>query len=193
MLVENMVLRQRLPAVESAGYYMATRFSEIAGYLAAAVVFALFPFAAEMNAAGHDYRPLLKKVYLALLAFSAPLALLFALCSETVLSVLPHGSEYKAFWWARPWAIGIATLTHMVSAYTTVKVAAYKFGYYVWMIPLTLAYPATLLLAAERIHTLSGILICMTAFAAAKMFFCLVAMALEKPVNPPGRESPPRA
>jgi len=192
-LVENMVLRQRLPAIESAGYYMATRFSDISGYLAAAVVFAIFPFAAEMNATGRDYRPLMKKICLALLAFSAPLALLFALLGETVLSVLPHGDEYKAFWWAIPWAIGVATLTHMVSVFTTIKVAAYKFGYYVWMIPLTLAYPAALLLAAERINTLSGILICMTSFAAAKMLCCIVAMTLEKPVSPPSKESPPRA
>ena len=31
-LVESTVLRQRLPDMDSAGYYMATRFSEIAGY-----------------------------------------------------------------------------------------------------------------------------------------------------------------
>ena len=50
LLVESTVLRQRLPDLDSAGYYMATRFSEIATFLAATLAFTIFPFTAEKAA-----------------------------------------------------------------------------------------------------------------------------------------------
>ena len=179
-LSEATVLRQQLPAVESAGYYMVTRFSEISGFLAASLVFTLFPFAAEMNAKGSDPRPLIFKIYAAIVAFSAPLALLFWLFGKPILAAMPHGAEYSNYWWAIPWMVGMSTMGNMISTFTTAEIAANKFKYYFWFIPITLAYPAALMLAADGISSLTDMLRWMTAFNVIRLLGCILAMLLAR-------------
>ena len=183
-LVETTVMRQNLPAVESAGYYMVTRFSDIAGFLAAALVYTLFPFAAEMNAKGHDSRPLIFKICAAIFAFSALLAVVFWIFGEPILAAMPHGEEYARYWWAIPWMIGVATLCNMTATYTTAEVAANRFGYYLWFIPVTLAYPAALALAADRISSLSEILCWITVFHVIRLAGCVLTMLMPRRGKP---------
>ena len=185
-LAETTILRQQLPSVESAGYYMVTRFSDISGFLAASLVFTLFPFAAEMNAEGRDSRPLIFKIYAAIMAFSVPLAVLFWLFGEPILAAMPHGEEYARFWWAIPWMVGMSTIGNMISTFTTVEIAANKFKYYVWFIPITLAYPAALMLVADSITSLKDMLCCMTAFNVIRLSGCILAMLLARRVAPEG-------
>ena len=190
-LVESTVLRQRLPAIDSAGYYMVTRFSEISGYLATSLIFTLFPYAAEVSARGGSTRPLVLKVCGALVSFSGVLALFFVLFGERLLSFFPHGDEYAPYWWAIPWAVGIATASQVVSAYVTAEISANRFGYLRWLAPLTLGYPALLLvvtgygyfdtiipaswsefLSTHNISSLKTMMWWMTGFAVAKLGFC---------------------
>ena len=146
LLVESTVLRQRLPDLDSAGYYMATRFSEIAGFLAATLSFTIFPFAAEKSAAGEDTRPLLLKVIGANALFCLALAVPFLFCGRWILSILPHGDQYAAYWWSVPWLIGITFLVSIIGFFTTAEISANRFGFMKWMIPIDLAYPALLLI-----------------------------------------------
>ena len=60
-VIESTVLRQRLPDIDSAGYYMATRFSDISSFLFNTLVFTIFPFTAALAAKGKDTRPLILK------------------------------------------------------------------------------------------------------------------------------------
>ncbi|MBR4476687.1 MAG: hypothetical protein IKO87_04050, partial [Kiritimatiellae bacterium] len=46
-LIESTILRQRLPDLDSAGYYMAQRFADIASFLFCSIAITIFPFAAE--------------------------------------------------------------------------------------------------------------------------------------------------
>lgn len=144
-LVESTVLRQRLPDLDSAGYYMATRFSEIAGFLNATLVFTIFPFTAELAAKGKDMRPIILKAALATLSFCALVAIPFLFIGKPILALLPHGKEYAAYWWAIPWQIGITALGCATGIYTTAKISAEHFGYLKWFIPLNLANAALLL------------------------------------------------
>ena len=149
-LVETTVLRQRLPEIDSAAYYMVTRFSDIASYLYSALVFALFPFSAELAARGKDLRPLLLKASAATTVFCAAAALLFTFIGRSLLEILPHGSAYAAYWWAIPWIIGINAINYIISFYATGEIAANRFGYMKFLVPLTLLYPAALLAVTGR-------------------------------------------
>ena len=183
-LAEATILRQQLPTVESAGYYMVTRFSDISGFLAASLVLTFFPFAAEMNAKGHDPRPLIFKIYAAIIAFSLPLAVLFWLFGKPILAAMPHGAEYSSYWWAIPWMIGMSTMGNMISTFTTAEIAANRFKYYIWFIPVTLAYPLALMLAANSISSLTTMLCWMTVFNAIRLFGCILAMLLARQSTP---------
>ena len=199
-LVESTVLRQRLPELDSAAYYMVTRFSDIAGFLAAALVFTLFPFTAELAAKGKDTRPIIVKTSLAVFVTNAALAAFFWIFGEGIIAFLPHGSEYAAYWWAIPWIIAITSINLFASFYTTGEVSAFRFGYMKWMIPLTLLYPAALLfvtghgyftsclppswsafLSAHSITSLSAMLWWMTGITVLKAFGCILAMLCQKP------------
>ena len=149
-LVETTVLRQRLPEIDSAAYFMVTRFSDIASYLYSALVFALFPFSAELAARGKDLRPLLLKASAATTVFCAAAALLFTFIGRSLLEILPHGSAYAAYWWAIPWIIGINAINYIISFYATGEIAANRFGYMKFLVPLTLLYPAALLAVTGR-------------------------------------------
>lgn len=187
-LVETTVLRQRLPEIDSAAYYMVTRFSDISSYLYSALVFAIFPFSADLAARGKDVRPLLLKTSAATTVFCSAAAILFTFAGRTLLGLLPHGDAYAGYWWAIPWIIGINAINFIIGLYTTAEIAANRFGYMKFMVPLTLLYPAALLavtgrgyfagilpdramsaLAALNVTTLNGMLWWMTAVAAAKM------------------------
>ncbi len=195
LLVESTVLRQRLPDLDSAGYYMATRFSEIAGFLSATLAFTIFPFTAEKSAAGEDTRPLLLKVIGANALFCLALSVPFLFCGKWILSMLPHGDQYAAYWWAVPWLIGITFLISIIGFFTTTEISANRFGFMKWMIPIDLAYPALLLIVtgygyyasyipaswtafldAHNIRSLDTMLWWMTAINALRAALCLACM-----------------
>ena len=145
-LVESTVIRQRLPDLDSAGYYMATRFSEIATYLSATLSFTIFPFAANAAASGKDIRPIILKTSTASIIFCLVVATPFIFFGQAILSVLPHGDKYAAYWWVIPWLIGIAAISSIIGLYATAQVSANRFEYLKWYIPLDIAYPICLLL-----------------------------------------------
>ena len=198
-LVETTVLRQRLPELDSAAYYMVTRFSDIAGFLASALVFTLFPFTAELAAKGKDTRPLIIKTSLAVFVTNAALASFFWIFGERIISILPHGSEYSAYWWAIPWIITITSINLFSNFYSTGEISASRFDFMKWMIPLTLLYPAALLfvtgygyftaylpasltnfLASHNITSLSAMLWWMTCSAILKALGCIFAMLRQR-------------
>ena len=145
-LVESTIIRQRLPDLDSAAYYMATRFSEIAGFLYCAIVFTIFPFTADLAARGKDIRPLLLKTTIATISFGAVVAMPFLFFGRAILSFLPNGDMYAAYWWAIPWMIGISTLSSIFGIYNMAKVSANSFSYMKWVISFQILYTALLLI-----------------------------------------------
>lgn len=189
-LVESTVIRQRLPELDSAGYYMATRFSEIACYLYAAVCFTFFPFAAELARDTKARARLTVRVTAVNFAFCAAVAAVFFFVSERLLALLPHGESYAAYWWAVPWLVGITWLSCIHGIYTTSEVAANRFSFLKWTLPLDFIYSGALLLitghgyfdgtippswtdflARDNICTLESMLVAMTAVNVVKAAF----------------------
>ena len=78
--VDTLVLRHRLPEFESAGYYMLTRFTDIAGYLGLAATSFLFPMVASRKASDKGGQKLLwQSVSCAVVGGGLVVALLTAL------------------------------------------------------------------------------------------------------------------
>ena len=202
-VIESTVMRQRLPDIDSAGYYMATRFSDISGFLYNTLVFTLFPFTAALAAKGKDMRPLILKTAAATIGFSALIAIPFFFFGEPILSLLPHGEKYAAYWWAIPWQIGISTLGSLIGLYVTAEISANRFRFMLWMVPLDIIYPVLLLLVTghgyftdiipaswteflttNNITSLGTMLWWMTGFYALKTFGCLIAMMKPRTTHP---------
>ena len=218
-VVESIVLRQRLPDLDSAGYYMATRFSEIATYLYAAMIFAYFPFAAELATNNRNQSKLILKSTGINLTFCAAIAIAFGLVARPLLAFLPHGEEYAAYWWAIPWLITITGISSLLGFYTTSEIAANRFGFLKWTIPLDLIYPAILLvvtgygyfapymptsivtfLKAHNIYSLDTMFWWMTTINVIKAGCCLLSMSVcsiernnktKSHQSPTGSDTPP--
>ena len=199
LLTESTVLRQRLPDLDSAGYYMATRFSEIASFLAATLSFTIFPFTAEKATAGEALRPLIVKAISANAIFCLVLALPFMFFGRQILLILPHGDQYATYWWAIPWLIGITFLTSIIIFFVTAEISADRFKFTRWYIPIDLIYPVLLLLitgygyyahllpskwaeflSTHNIRSLDAMLWWATAITALRAICCFVAITREK-------------
>ena len=195
LLVEATTLRQRLCDLDSAGYYMASRFSEIANFLSATLLFTIFPFTAEKAAKGENTSPLVIKSIIANSAFCALLSLPFVFFGKNILSLLPHGDQYSAYWWAIPWMIGITFLCSIMAFYLTAEFSANRFKFLKWYLPIDLAYPILLLfitghgyfadiipatwtefLTAHNIHSLETMLWWITAINGLKAVICIIEM-----------------
>ena len=146
LLIESTTLRQRLPDLDSAGYYMASRFSDIASFLSATLLVTMFPFTAEKAAKGENTSPLVIKSLIVNAAFCALLTLPFIFFGKSILSLLPHGDQYAAYWWAIPWLIGTTFLWSIIAFYLTAEFSANRFKFLKWYLPIDLAYPVILLL-----------------------------------------------
>ena len=130
----------------AAGYYMATRFSEIAGYVSCTLATVLFPFTASLAAESRPTRPLVVKSSLAMLAAGGALAGVFALVGRPLMSILPNGECYADYAWAIPWMIGVTTLASIQTFHVSTEVSAGRFGFLKWWGPLNLAFAAGLML-----------------------------------------------
>lgn len=195
VLVESTVIRQRLPDIDSAGYYMVSRFSEIANFLYLAVAFTLFPFSAELAAKGKNYMKLVFKSGFAVALCNVFIAIPFFLFGRDILALLPNGADYSQFWWAIPWQIALCSSGAFIGLYITAEMSANRFGYLKWTIPFDLVYPIVLLLvtghgyfagfipeswteflARHNIYSLSTMLVWMTALNILKLIACIVFM-----------------
>lgn len=199
-LVESTVIRQRLPDLDSAGYYMASRISEIATYLFAAVNLALFPLAAELAKDNHGRRMLVLKAIAANFAFCAFVGVVSFAFGRQVMGLLPHGDEYAAYWWAIPWLTAITAISSVEGFYTTSEMASGRFGFLKWLVPVNLAYTALLLFVtgfgyfidwfpaswaqffeAHNVRSLNAMLWWITAVNVVKCVCCLCAMSCGRP------------
>ena len=199
LLIEATVLRQRLCDLDSAGYYMSSRFSEIASFLAATMLFTIFPFTAEKAAKGENTSPLVIKSLIVNAAFCALLALPFIFFGKTILSLLPHGDQYCAYWWAIPWMIGITFLCSIMGFYLTAEFSANRFNFLKWYLPIDFVYPVLLLfvtgrgyfagiipsswtefLTAHNIYSLETMLWWMTGISGLKAIICIISITKNK-------------
>ena len=148
-LVEQSLLRTGLPSVDSAGYYMASRFSDFLFYLTFPLMMVMFPYTAAAAQRNGSTLPFVVKCSAVTLGASAVMAAAYALFGTELLALMPHGGEYAAYAPYMPWLTLIAALTSCQVFYTNAEVSAGRFGFLAWLVPLHVIYPA-LLYAATR-------------------------------------------
>ena len=192
-LVETTVLRQRIPEVESAAYYMTTRFAEIATFVSSALTFTIYPFTARLAAQGKSTNPLVLKSCAIIFASNMILALFFYLFGKPILAFLPNGALYADYWWAIELVILQSTLMQFSTIYLAAEVSANRFGYIAWFVPLAIIYSGAILCITGygyftdylpstwidflRTHNITSLKICLIWFVAYnffKVFFCAI-------------------
>ena len=148
-LVEQSVLRTALPSVDSAGYYMVSRFSDLLYYLTFPLMLVMFPFTAAAARRSDSTRPYVVRCAAATLAGAALLAAVYYFWGARLLPLMPHGQDYAAYAHYMPWLVAITALTTCQVFHTNAEVSAGRFGFLVWLVPLHIVYPAVLYLVAE--------------------------------------------
>ena len=147
-LVEQSILRTGLPAVDSAGYYMVSRFSDFLHYLTFPLLLVMFPYTAAAAQRDGSTRPFVLKCAVVALAAAAFMVGIYCFFGKELLSLMPHGAEYAAYAHYMPWLVVITALTTCQVFYTNAEVSAGRFGFLAWLVPLHVVYPAVLYFAS---------------------------------------------
>lgn len=96
--VENIVIRHRLPYIESAGYYMISRFAEISFFAGFTCVMVLFPMVSESHEKNdHGSQTLLWQSMLFSGGFGVAFAILMGLTGPFIFSLKPEWAIYQKF------------------------------------------------------------------------------------------------
>lgn len=88
------VYRQRLPELESAAYYLISRFAEVAGYVGLSMMVVLFPLAAEAHEKGTETTKVLRNTITATAITTVLLASFFAATGSFIFSLT---EQWKVF------------------------------------------------------------------------------------------------
>lgn len=145
-LIEQTIIRQRLPELDSAAYYMVSRFTEMANLVAVTFSLTLFPYTAEAAANGKSTMSLVLRAALITFAINIPIAAVFLIFGQPILNLLPHGSEYAAYYWAIPWIIVVTAISSLSSYHVSTEISAAKFGFLKWYAPFHVICCALLLI-----------------------------------------------
>ncbi len=142
--IETMVIRHRLPTVDSAGYYYAVMLGNIPGYFTGAMLPFLWPILSDRFERGQQTEGLLIQSMLFNLILGACFIGLFALFMPWFFTLpgpwKPYGA-YAGFVWQ---AALIGTLKTAQSFYTSHEMACRRFTYMRYLIPLLLLECAVL-------------------------------------------------
>ncbi|MBO7683200.1 MAG: hypothetical protein J6T51_00565 [Kiritimatiellae bacterium] len=149
-LVEQSLLRTRLAALDSAGYYMVSRFSDFLHCLTLPLLLVMFPYTAAAAQRSGSTRPYVLGCSAVTLAAAAAMATAYRFLGTPLLSLVPHGPDYAAYAPCMPWLVAITALTSCQVFYTNAEVSAGRFGFLAWLVPLHVLYSAALWAAAAK-------------------------------------------
>ena len=172
-LVEQSIVRTALPAMDSAGYYMVSRFSDFLNYLTFPLLLVMFPYTATAAKRGETTRPFVLRCSAVTLAAAAAMAIVYGFFGKEFLSLLPHGGDYAAYARHMPVLVAATALTACQIFFTNAEVSAGRFGFLWWLAPLHAVYPCILCLAVSAgfVTSLGGIVSCFAAAAALRFAF----------------------
>lgn len=144
--VETLVIRHRLPAVDSAGYYYAVMLGNVPGYFTGAMMPFLWPILSDRFERGEKTEGLLMQSMLFNIVLGTFFVVLFAVVMPWFFTLpgpwQPYGA-YSGFVWQ---AALIGTLKTAQSFYTSHELACRRFNYMRYLVPLMLLESAVLYL-----------------------------------------------
>jgi len=154
---EQSLVREELPAADSAGYYIVTRLSDLMNYLTFPLLIVLFPYAAEAERNGKSTFSLVAKTSIVTLIAAALIGIVYAILGRPILALIPNGADYSDYNVHLPILLAITALTTCQTFYTNAEVAAGRFQFLWWFVPMNLVY-AIPLAVLNRGTTLSHLL-----------------------------------
>jgi O-antigen/teichoic acid export membrane protein len=122
------VYRQRLPELESAAYYLLSRFAEIASYAGASMAVVLFPLAAEAHENGKENIKMLNHTITATAIITFLIAVFFYFCGHTIFSSIETWSIYLEYTHLLPWITFNCGAGAIISAVISYEMACRRFS-----------------------------------------------------------------
>lgn len=141
---ETFVIRQRLPAVESAGYYIISRFGEIGSYLGMTLLFVLFPLVSEKHERGATSFRLLWQSMAAALGSGLLLAAFLLAFGGRILNMNPAWRAYSAYAPCMALLAAVYALRTAGGCFAYHQMACNRFGF-VWYCSLASVLEAVIL------------------------------------------------
>jgi O-antigen/teichoic acid export membrane protein len=139
-----LVIRQRLPDVESAAFYFGSRFSEIPNILWSAIAVAFFPIISEAFEKGKDTRRILTQVLLFTVGGGAVVAVALGVGIEWLFGEVPKWKAYQPYAYLVVW-MAMTNVFRVASAcFTTHEMACRRFGFISYGVPIALLEAAAL-------------------------------------------------
>ena len=181
-LVEQSVLRTSCSSMDSAGYYMVSRFSDFLNYMTFPLLLVLFPYTATAAKKGEATRPYVLKCAAVSLVVALAMAALYWIAGERLIALMPNGVNYSDYAKFMPVLVVIAALTACQIFYTNAEVSAGRFGFLKWLVPLHLVYPAALYVAAQSGHItdITDVICWFAAISIARFVFSAVSVSKKK-------------
>ena len=143
--VMPMIVRQRLPEVESAAYYMISRFAELATYAGATLVFVMFPLVSEAHESGKRTIGLLVNTMLGTIGFGIVASLALYFLGGFVFELLPTCRPYTGFVTDMALLAFALSFNYACSNFTDYEFACGRFAFLWWSLPIGLAQSAFLI------------------------------------------------
>ena len=172
---QALLIRQRLPEVESAGFYIISRLAEVATYAGMSLSVVVFPLAAEAREKGECSNGLLWRLLGGTLLPGVVVTVLFAFCGRTLLETVPLWRDYVA---CCP-LLALYTLRLAIcatyGAFSAYEIAAGRFAFLWYWIPFALLETGVLVVLTgfSAFHGIlpSGMVDWMASVSAARLDF----------------------
>ena len=133
-----LVIRQRLPDVESAAFYFGSRFSEIPNILWSAIAIAFFPIISEAFEKGKDTRRLLIQVLLFTVGGGAVVAVVLGVGIERLFGMVSKWRAYAPYAGLVGWMAMTNVFRVAFACFSTHEMACRRFGFIAYSVPIAL-------------------------------------------------------
>ena len=134
--VDTLVIRHRLPEFESAGYYMLTRFTDMAGYLGLAAAGFLFPMVASRKASDKGGRKLLWQSVACAVVGGGVVVMLLTAMGGWLFGLVPEWRAYVSMTHLFPLVGAVTVCTTVSGCLTTYETAQGRFRFLWYVIPI---------------------------------------------------------
>ena len=135
---QNVLIRQRLPEIESAAFYIISRLAEIASYAGMSLTVVAFPLATEAGVAEKKSQRLFWRFLGGSFVAGFAVTLVFAICGKWLLELVPLWRDYAVYWPLLVVYTFRATLLATLGAFSAYEVAAGRFSFLWYWLPFSI-------------------------------------------------------
>jgi len=136
--VQLLVIRQRLPDVESAAFYFGSRFSEIPNVLWSAIAVVFFPVISEAFEKGRDTRRILIQVLVFTVVGGAVVAFGLGYVMDWLFGAVQKWKAYQPYAYLVVWMAMTNVFRVAFTCFSTHEMACRRFGFISYAVPISL-------------------------------------------------------